>query len=67
MSISEHEIWACASEVIRRYGDDASFHAARRANEFLEKSDLGGHRTWLRILRCIEQLENKVPPPERLN
>lgn len=67
MSISEREIWACANEVVRRYGKDASIHTAQRADEFVEKSALGRHRTWLRILRAIERLENKVPPSERLN
>lgn len=67
MSISEREIWACAHEVIRRYGDAAAFHAAQRADTLLEKSDIAGQRTWLRILRCINQLENRTPPSQQLN
>ncbi|MDP9412523.1 MAG: hypothetical protein M3Q08_00130 [Pseudomonadota bacterium] len=67
MSITEREIWACAHEILRRYGDAASFHAAHRADELLEKSDIPGQRIWLRILRCIEQLENQVPTSDPLN
>ena len=50
MSISDQEIWACANEVIRRYGDGASVHATQRADELLAKSDIAGQRTWLGIL-----------------
>ena len=67
MSISEREIWACAAEVMRRHGEAAASHAAGRAEELLEKSDRAGNRTWLRILRRIEDLENRVPPSEALN
>lgn len=61
MSISEREIWACAHEVIRQHGDNAAWHAAQRADELIARSDLGGQRVWLRILRRINELESMTP------
>ena len=65
--IEDKEIWACAHHLIRQYGDVAAFHAAQRADELLAKSDLEGQRTWLRILRRINELEAMWPPSVRLN
>ena len=65
--IEDKEIWACAHHLIRQYGDAATFHAAQRADELLAKSDLEGQRTWLRILRRINELEATLPPSAQLN
>ena len=63
--IDEREIWACAHQVIGRYGDAAWFHAAQRADDLLLANDRDGHRTWVRILRWIEELE-KIEPEGRV-
>jgi hypothetical protein len=65
--IGEREIWACAHHLLRQYGDAAAFHAAQRADEMLEKSDIEGQRTWLRILHRINDLETSPPPSAELN
>ena len=59
--IHDREIWACAHQVMRQYGDTAWFHAAQRADELLAANDLEGHRTWLRILARIKALEDLEP------
>lgn len=64
--IEDREIWACANLVMRQYGSDAWFHAARRADELLAEGELEGQRTWLRILSRIEELED-IPPSGALH
>ncbi|ATE65514.1 DUF6961 family protein [Rhizorhabdus dicambivorans] len=59
--IEEREIWACAHQVMRQYSDVAWFHAAQRADELLAGGDQEGCRTWTRILKRIEELENLEP------
>jgi len=59
--IDEREVWACAHQVMRQYGDVAWFHAAQRADDLLEANDQEGHRTWVRILKRIEELDKLEP------
>ena len=59
--LGDREIWACANHVLTRYGADAAFHAAQRADELLEKGDLDGHRVWLSILDRVSKLEAQRP------
>lgn len=55
--IEDREIWACAHQVMRQYGDVAWLHAAQRADELLASCDHEGYRVWMRILKHIEDLE----------
>lgn len=59
--IDEREIWACAHNLMRRHGADAWFHASLRADQLLEQGQLEGHRTFLRILDRIRQLDTLAP------
>ncbi len=59
--IDDKEIWACAHQVMKQYGDVAWFHAAQRADELLEADDQDGHKTWMRILHRIKELEQLTP------
>ncbi len=59
--IEDKEIWACAHQLLRRYGDGAGLHAAQRADELFEAADIEGQRIWLRILHRIEDLERFEP------
>ena len=59
--IDDKEIWACAHQVMKQYGDAAWFHAAQRADELLEANDQEGHKTWMRILNRIKELEQLTP------
>ncbi len=55
--ISDWEIWGCANLVIKQHGDGATFYAAGRADDMLERGDMEGKRVWCRILAKIEELE----------
>jgi triphosphoribosyl-dephospho-CoA synthetase len=57
----DREIWAGALAILRRYGEGASAYAGRRADELLSAGDTEGHRTWIRILERINQLERDKP------
>lgn len=59
--IEDKEIWACAHQVMRQYGEAAGLHAALRADELFEENDHEGQRTWLRILARIDELERLEP------
>jgi hypothetical protein len=65
--IDEREIWACANEILRQFGDAAAFHSAQRAEALLASGDLGGQRTWLRILARVNDLKAAPPPSSQLN
>lgn len=58
----ERHIWACATSLMQQHGDDAWFHASKRADELLAAGDLDGHAMFKAILTCIEGLENANPP-----
>ena len=47
------DIYRSAKLLIDQYGDDASLHAAKRADELLDKGDLDGQGAWLRISAAI--------------
>lgn len=59
--IDDREIWACANTLLKQHGADAWFVAAQRADELLEKGDMEGNRTFVRILDRIKQLEALAP------
>lgn len=59
--IEDREIWACANMMIKQHGGDAWLVASQRADELLEQGEMEGHRTYLRILRRIEDLERTGP------
>lgn len=59
--IDDKEIWACAHQVIKQYGDVAWLHAAQRADDLFEENDQDGYKTWLRILNRIKELEQLTP------
>lgn len=56
--ISEWELWACANEMIRRYGEDAAIHAAMRADELLEAGEQQGSATWRLITHRVNELQH---------
>ena len=56
--ISDRDVYRTANVMIREFGSEAHLQAAMRADEFLEKGDLEGQRTWLRIIRAIEELRS---------
>jgi hypothetical protein len=61
--IPDIDIWRCANELIKQYGDLADIEAAARADEFELRGERDGQRVWLRIARAIDDLQ-KVGPGE---
>lgn len=59
--IDDREIWACADLLIKQYGNDAWRVASQRADELLADGEMAGHRTFVRILNRIKQLESLAP------
>ncbi len=59
---SDIDIYRSANELIKQHGDDASTHAAMRADELMERGDLDGRAVWLRILKAVEELLAKERP-----
>lgn len=60
--IDEKEVWACAKLLMKQHGPDAWFVASQRTDELLAQGEMAGHRTFLRILDRIKQLETMQPP-----
>lgn len=62
--LSEWELWACANELIRRYGFDAPVHAAMRADELFESGDDDGAKNFRLIIERINRLlASPMEPP----
>ena len=55
------DIWRSAKALIDNYGEDATIHAAMRADELLARGDMDGAGTWRRVIQAIEKLENTEP------
>jgi len=53
---SDLDIYRTANELIKQHGEDASIHAAMRADELLEAGDMDGKAVWLRILAAVDEL-----------
>lgn len=56
---TERDIWASARMMVTRHGEDAATEAAMKADKFGLVGDLAGQRTWLRVLRAIEWLQDQ--------
>jgi hypothetical protein len=56
--ISDRDIYRTANLLIRKHGERAHIHAAMRVEEFQDKGDLNGQRTWLRIIKAIDALRS---------
>ena len=64
MSVAEIDIWRSVKLLIDQHGDEAPIHAAMKADAMLDKGDLDGRATWLRVLKAVEELLDKGPPEE---
>ncbi len=66
--ISDLDIYGSANLLVKRHGEDASIHAAMRADAMLDKGDLGGYAVWKGILKAVEELLREEPGDgERVN
>jgi hypothetical protein len=59
--VDDLDIWRSAKTLIDNYGDDATIHAAMRADELLAQGDLDGAGTWRRVLDAVKELERTKP------
>ena len=49
-------IYRTANELIKQHGEDASIHAAMRADKMLEAGDMNGQAVWKCVLAAIDEL-----------
>ena len=59
--IDDIDIWRSANLYVKRYGDEASIHAAMQVDRLLERGDVDGAQVWRRILGAIKELEDREP------
>ena len=59
--ITDLEIYRAANQLVNRYGQDAEFEAAMRADAMIEAGDIDGQRVWQRILNAIDELQRDRP------
>ena len=52
--VTELDILRSARVVLDQHGADALIHAARRADELLERGDVQGYELWIAILAVLE-------------
>ena len=64
--ISDLDIYRSAKLLVDHHGQDASSHAARRADELLAAGDLEGQGVWLRIGKAIDKLLAETPHAREL-
>ncbi len=59
--ILDLDIYSSANLLVKQHGEDATIHAAMRADELLEAGDLDGCAGWRRILRAMGELQRTEP------
>ena len=59
--LSDLEVYRAAQATISRYGDEATVHAAMRADELMAAGDMEGRAVWHRIERAIDELQRTAP------
>lgn len=64
MTTSPKDILRSAQTLITQYGDDASLHAALRADELLVEGDMEGCRVWQLIQDAVTELQRTEPEGE---
>jgi len=62
--ISDRDIYASATLMIKRFGNDAPIEAAQRAEALLAEGDLDGRAVWMRIMAAAEALLRQTPGPD---
>jgi hypothetical protein len=57
----DRDIWIAANALIKLYGDDATEHAAIRADAFSQRGDRTGCAAWKRVVAAINELRSPEP------
>jgi hypothetical protein len=66
--MTDLDVWRAANILLKRYGHEAVFIAAKRADSLLQQGDAEGCSAWIRITKAITELERKTPTgAERVN
>ncbi len=60
--IPDLDIYRSAQVLVKQHGQDASIHAAMRADNLIETGDLDGFSVWKRILRAVEEIQRTDRP-----
>lgn len=58
---SNLDIYRCAKLLVDRYGDQATLHAAHRAEALNEKGDIQGAAVWVQIRSAAIELMRSEP------
>ncbi len=58
------EIYRAANQLVKRYGEDAEFKAAKQADAMIERGDPEGLAVWRRILSAVDELLAQAPPKD---
>lgn len=59
--ISDLDVYRSAQLIVEKHGDGAPIEAAMKADAMLEKGDLDGQATWMRILGAVKELLQARP------
>ena len=60
--ISFSDIYLTAHLLIKQHGEEASIHAAMKADEMLEAGDMDGCAVWKQILKAADELLSEEVP-----
>jgi hypothetical protein len=63
--LSDRDIWATASVMIKKFGDDAIIESSMRADELLADGDHAGALVWKRIIAGIKFLTDPAASGSR--
>lgn len=55
------DIFRSARLLIDQHGEDATIHAAMRADEMLDEGDFDGRVVWLKVIEAINELQKTEP------
>ena len=56
------DIYRTANLMIKQHGEEASIHAAMKADEMLAQGNLDGKAIWLGVIKAIEELQSEERP-----
>ncbi len=65
--VEEIDIFRSANLLIKLHGEEAAVFAAMQADACLEKGDLDGKVTWLKVIEAVKELRDTSPPDRGTN
>jgi len=58
---SDLDTYRTAHLLIKQHGEEASIHAAMKADEMLAQGNLDGKAVWMQVIEVIEELQMTEP------